>query len=883
MRLRLIRFRCFDDRTFELGVQQFNLLKGPSGIGKSTLLEAVKWCFYGKTNHIYPSNTNSTTNAPTSVTISLDEYGGLILSRSKPPEVLIVSIPSTITNGEPQTLKGDSAQAYIISMFGTSQIWIMTSYIEQGERSILMTAPNSGKLELLQELTFGPTQKYTSSINDDVPEMYLDRIDADQARIKDAISHGTAKSNILSSNYTTKAKQSEWVTQYWTTQPTQTDLTSLHAKIIEYTDQINKLHKDLLIAKEAVGKATALKESYKNTELYLEKLTSELNHLYEDGLPTTCSELERRVSIYTALDNYEKVRSKEPVGSCSQESLAMSPDQLSRCIDLVYQISMEYKRSEEICKNETVEYSSEAVNALIQKAQLYLDDQTRLISLIQNNRRLIESHSQIDNSIQVAKKVYQQTYDQYLDFTKWWNENYPLISVSSCSESDTSSIVPLPTLTEIARLQQEVKTRTGESLKCPQCFAVLEFKQGRLYPCSMEPLSPQSVQVINEKLRLLATCLNQLPSLEQRIKDCETEKQKIDLPDPSFNNVQVLSPKDLDMIRTKIVGLRSIAFPQSKHQDLLQYIGQWSLQNIQKYIAELQIARERQRWMKDLSVYEEHLKQLGSWPLQGPCSSDNRWTITQTASTNYQEIIKQFQSRIRVISNLEGQINSQKATLARIDHDLNILPIMSSTTELESQIADLNLRKSETEIRYQAGQLLQSLQIQAFEVEAQREILTGLYTEQRALERLKLLVGEVVNHALQELVDSINITTNQIITELFDEQIQVELKLFKELKTKDRTKSQVNMEIVYKGFIYNTPNDLSGGERDRLSLALTLSLARVGNSPVLFLDECFSSLDAALREACIKVIKRYLPHKTIVNICHETIEGYYDRVVHVGI
>ena len=870
MRLRLIRFRCFDDRTFELGLQQFNLLKGPSGIGKSTLLEAIKWCFYGKSSHIYPSNTSGTLNTPTSVTISLDEYGGLVVSRSKPPEVLVVSIPSAITNGEPQTLKGDSAQAYIINMFGTSQIWLMTSYIEQGERSILMTAPNSSKLELLQELTFGPTQRYTSS-NDDVPEMYLDRIDADQVRIKDEISQGTAKFNILHNNYTTKVQQSEWVTQYWTTRPTRADLDSLHAQILEYVDQINKCNKDLLVAKEALGKTTALKESYKNTQLHLEKLTSELHHLYEDELPTTCAELERRVNIYTALDNYEKVRAKEPLGSCSQESLTMSSDQLNRCIDLFYQISMEYKRSEEICKNENIEYSPEAVNALIQKAQLYLEDQTQLIALIQNNRRLTESHSQIDNTIQAAKKVYQQTYDQYLEFTKWWNENYSLITVSSCIESDSSPMIPSPSLTEIARLQQEVKTRTGESLKCPQCSAVLEFKQGRLHPCSMEPLSPQSVQIINEKLRLLAGCLNQLPSLEQRVKDCEHGKQKLDLPDPSLHNVQVVAPKDLDLIRIKIVSLQSITFPHYKHQDLQQHIGHWSLQNIHQYIAELQIARERQRWIKDLSVYEEQLKHLESWP------------ITQTPPSNYPQMIKQLQSRIQTLSNLEGQIKSQKATLARIDHDLNILPITSSTVELEAQISNLNVRKGETENIYQAGQILHSLGIQGREVETQRELLTGLYTEQRALERLKLLVGEVVNHALQELVDSINITTNQIITELFDDQIQVELKLFKELKTKDRTKSIVNMEILYKGFTFNSPNDLSGGERDRLSLALTLSLARVGTFPVLLLDECFSSLDAALREACIKVIKSYLPHKTIVNVCHETIEGYYDRIVHMGI
>jgi len=165
------------------------------------------------------------------------------------------------------------------------------------------------------------------------------------------------------------------------------------------------------------------------------------------------------------------------------------------------------------------------------------------------------------------------------------------------------------------------------------------------------------------------------------------------------------------------------------------------------------------------------------------------------------------------------------------------------------------------------------------QIETQRQLLSRLYSQQQAQERIKVFIGEVTNHALQELADRISMTTNQIVGELFEDPIYIELKLFRELKSKDKTKSQFNIEVRYKGCTYDNLRRLSGGESNRVSLALTLSLARVSNSPVLFLDECMNNMNGSIRELCIKVIRRYSSHKTIINICHDIVEGFHDNVI----
>ena len=114
----------------------------------------------------------------------------------------------------------------------------------------------------------------------------------------------------------------------------------------------------------------------------------------------------------------------------------------------------------------------------------------------------------------------------------------------------------------------------------------------------------------------------------------------------------------------------------------------------------------------------------------------------------------------------------------------------------------------------------------------------------------------------------------------FDEPINMMLQLYKVLKTNKQLKPGLNISIKYKGVEYDNINQLSGGEGDRISLALILSLNQVSNSPIILLDECISSLDGSLKESCVMAMKK-MEGKTIICVDHEGVEGFYDNVIHV--
>lgn len=136
---------------------------------------------------------------------------------------------------------------------------------------------------------------------------------------------------------------------------------------------------------------------------------------------------------------------------------------------------------------------------------------------------------------------------------------------------------------------------------------------------------------------------------------------------------------------------------------------------------------------------------------------------------------------------------------------------------------------------------------------------------------------------LQEITDMINIYCTEICSKIFDDPISVTLNLFKTQKSDKRIKPNVNLTINYNGVEYDSVSQLSGGEAVRVSIALILSLAKVSDTRILLLDECFGALNASLREDCLKTIRKYVSkNTTVLVISHEDVEGYYDSVISSG-
>ena len=151
------------------------------------------------------------------------------------------------------------------------------------------------------------------------------------------------------------------------------------------------------------------------------------------------------------------------------------------------------------------------------------------------------------------------------------------------------------------------------------------------------------------------------------------------------------------------------------------------------------------------------------------------------------------------------------------------------------------------------------------------------------LHRFQQLAVEVEYALIQNTLESINVSMNDILTTVFDDPIKVTLSLYKQLKSdKNKIKPGLNLSIEYKGSISDNINQLSGGEGDRISFSLIVALVKLSGSPLLLLDECLSSLDGEIRESCLDSLRVSLGNmKTVLCISHQDTEGNYDSVIYV--
>lgn len=137
---------------------------------------------------------------------------------------------------------------------------------------------------------------------------------------------------------------------------------------------------------------------------------------------------------------------------------------------------------------------------------------------------------------------------------------------------------------------------------------------------------------------------------------------------------------------------------------------------------------------------------------------------------------------------------------------------------------------------------------------------------------------------LQTAVDEINAALSQILKRLFTiVPISVEINTTKALKSKKNEVSQkFDIKIFYNSAEYGSAKQLSGGEKDRLSLAITLAMSQKFGSPFLFLDETLSSLNPELKSEAVALLKEFSAGRTVVVISHDETEGLFDRVIRIN-
>lgn len=144
MKLELKNFRCHIDSKYILPDSGLTLISGKSGTGKSSLLKAISYIFFGKTRK--PCSFNST-----SCKVKLEwEYGEdkIIATRTTRPNVLKVDYNGTV-------FEDDSAQKLLEKLLGlTLQEFEIASYIAQKNGICIHSLSPQEQIKTIQVLSY---------------------------------------------------------------------------------------------------------------------------------------------------------------------------------------------------------------------------------------------------------------------------------------------------------------------------------------------------------------------------------------------------------------------------------------------------------------------------------------------------------------------------------------------------------------------------------------------------------------------------------------------------------------------------------------------------------------------------------------------------------
>lgn len=146
------------------------LLRGTSGIGKSSIMEAIYWCLYGTLRNIYnPLHPNRRCK----VTIDCDNIS---VTRSTKPTSL-----SVIYQGKTYGIEG--AQEVIQYVFGSKDIFLSSSYISQGSKHNWIELTTDEKLGCIESIAYSDVnpdiyynkaQEYKNKCSKDYDKMEID-------------------------------------------------------------------------------------------------------------------------------------------------------------------------------------------------------------------------------------------------------------------------------------------------------------------------------------------------------------------------------------------------------------------------------------------------------------------------------------------------------------------------------------------------------------------------------------------------------------------------------------------------------------------------------------------------------------------------------------
>lgn len=899
MKITIKGFKKYLDDIFIFERNKLILLSGKSGIGKSTVLEAIYWCLFGNMRGIY---NNAKLVKKCIVIIETDD--NIILRQASPGLFRLIIKHQSKPN---QIYESKVAQQIVNNKFGCKDIWLLTSYLKQGCYCPLLTGSNADKMKFLTKLSFledNPLE-YIEKISGEIKEVNVLYRDRD-------VEYQTTKKIFDKQN-------AEFISE--------SKLSSKRlVKKIAYTDDdvhqckedIRNLKKILTTLNKKLKRAEGVKVEQHSIKRQIRELNNEENTI------------NKRLDKYnTDLDYNQLILDcRDEIAKLTKNNILM--EQSIADIDELMEQKGELKKINKKIKNLRDEMDKREITLSDLKEELA--DQDDIDSIFESD--------EINLSDSVISKIESLNSDMIQRNMSDWKKNKALTTKFKINYDEQSKQDIITKIEEtISKLDQSMKIKPlidnvdqdilelkkisskltytdinvisenlekyqtllpnlimGQNLKeCPHCGASIRIVDNELKPADVDPASSNEIDNTKKQIKFF---LEQKKKLLKKNFYDENIKKLMNQIIKSDSNSKTISEDDISeqyqlikdkyqkfLILSNLSQLKRNFTSRLKKIEKLVILKkpEISLQSVQLLKKYLNLVSSTELFNQSknelISSLEEQRKHL----IVDDSTTSNRSSLQNSIRQNTREI-KNYRTKISEYDRNSKKIDLLKNNLLDIKVKIPKLSIkIDDNTEIEYLKISTDISENDNNMKVKT----KYLEYLGYEIDMikKKNKLEEIKEKLISLGKLKEIALKLECDYLEESVNHINNMMNVILETIFCDDIpKVKLNLYKELKSKRKgkfvpTKQCLNLNIRYKNADYSNISELSGGEATRISLALTLALSNISNSQFLMLDETMSTLDSDLRELCLNSIKEHIGEsKTILVINHGDVEGYYDKV-----
>ncbi len=234
--------------------------------------------------------------------------------------------------------------------------------------------------------------------------------------------------------------------------------------------------------------------------------------------------------------------------------------------------------------------------------------------------------------------------------------------------------------------------------------------------------------------------------------------------------------------------------------------------------------------------------------------SEHDYLIKKDAVDLYSEYQTKYTSNKELYKHLNTKLKNISERIEQIDDNITKLTVRISEerilkNKLQNNIDKFNNMKSIYNYNIQYNYTNECKQ---------------LYTDTCNFNKL---FTKSISDIMMYTLNSINFIVKKYLSGFFDNEIYLSFGL-------DSEKCCINTVLI------PDISTLSGGEYDRVILALVLSFAEFFKIPLLLLDEIINSLDMLTTQKVIHFIQKHYPgNQSIIYIGHQMIQGMFDNIV----